>query len=353
MINRIYKYYSDFEGLRISGFKNLILQTVSSVSLLLKIFIILLPFYSCGGEFETLFDDTVHFPEFIYWTEGSGTINRVNIDTLEKSLIYNTGTTPLDIDVYDDKVYWAEYTGGEYRIGRVSIDGTGDEIIYTPDSLSRYGPASIAIDRSEGLIFFNERRSPSAGAAESAWKWNMRRSAISASLVPVDWIEEITIDYIYSIHINPGNSNIYFTANSYYDSVHSSGSGNTGSAFTGSLLSAGTAVNRLASDLSGLSSPSTPVKGIAAGGSGYVYYVTNTASGKNIRRADFSFNNDIIWIDENVLDIGKIALDYGRRKIYWTSASDNKIYRADMDMPNYNVEIFVDLSGTPTGIALD
>jgi hypothetical protein len=123
--------------------------------------------------------------------------------------------------------------------------------------------------------------------------------------------------------------------------------------FSGTLSSAGTAVNRLASDLTGPSLDSTPVKGIASDGSGYVYYVTNTAAGKSIRRADLSFSNDTVWIDENVLDIGKLALDHGRRKIYWTSASDNKIYRADMDKPNSNVEIFIDLSGTPTGIALD
>ena len=165
----------------------------------------------------------------------------------------------------------------------------------------------------------------------------------------------VNYTYLYSIDVNRGNNKIYFTANHYYNNgiIPGTGSGVIGSAFTGNLSSAGPAAKRL-TDLTGPSSPSSPVKGISVNGSkGHVYYVTNTSAGRRIRRADLSFNNDIVWIDEYVADIGKIALDYGRRKIYWTSTFDNKIYRADMDMPNSNVEPFVDLYGTPTGITLD
>ena len=322
---------------------------------MLKIVIISLPIYSCGGEFETLFNDSVHVPEFIFWTEASGTINRVNINTLEKSSVFNTGNIPLDIDVYEDKVYWAEFTGSDYRIGRVSFDGTENEIIYSVSSTTKFGPSAISIDRSNAAIFFNQCDKGATPANESSWNRYIRRSVLSSSLFPADWISGIESDYtyIYSIVINPGSSNIYFTANRYYDNGIFRGSGNTGSVFSGLLTSAGTALNRLVSDLVGPSSPSTPVKGIAAGRGDYIYYATNNAAGKNIRRTDISFNNDTVWIDENVLDIGKITLDHGRRKIYWTSSSDNKIYRADMDKPNSNVEIFIDLSGTPTGIALD
>ena len=81
MNNMINKYFRDSRSRGIAGVKNSILLAGYFLFLLLKILIMSFTFYSCGGEFETLFDDSAHTPEFIYWAESSGKICRVNIDT--------------------------------------------------------------------------------------------------------------------------------------------------------------------------------------------------------------------------------------------------------------------------------
>ena len=71
-------------------------------------------------------------------------------------------------------------------------------------------------------------------------------------------------------------------------------------------------------------------------------------------RANLSLSSFTPWITAGSYNIEKIALDLKHRKIYWTSnySSQYKIYRADLDISNSNVEVFLTLTNPPTGIAI-
>jgi len=58
------------------------------------------------------------------------------------------------------------------------------------------------------------------------------------------------------------------------------------------------------------------------------------------------------WIPAQANGIRKIALDLTARKIYWTTDTGNYIYRADLDSPNSNIELFLSLDSKPNGIAI-
>jgi len=319
----------------------------------------------CGSEFETLFDkpviNTADNPgtgtgtTVLYWTENNGTINRINIDGTGRKTIITSSYIPRDIaiDTSAGRIFWAEFTGSEYQIRRVGFDGSSPWSVYSI-SISQTldcGPVSIAIDNTGGNIFWSVYSS-------SSGKNNIWFSAINTdTLTGTKWSNELACAYTYSICIDSIHGKFYFTDNSYYDIGATIGSGNAGDVYIGELGMA--KMEQQKTSLTGPSDPSVPFKGIAVDGNGgHVYYVNNVVHGtwpKNITRTDLSLQNDNNgnpWIYQGVADIQKLALDLTNRKIYWTSETDNKIYRADLDLADSNVEVFLNLDYTPTGIAI-
>ena len=128
-----------------------------------------------------------------------------------------------------------------------------------------------------------------------------------------------------------------------------------GSPYTGLISTVDS--DSLITSFNGPETDSVPFKGIATDGT-YVYFAANTNHGtwpKRISRAGLDLIiSDEGWLYQNITDIQKIALDLTDRKIYWTSQTDNRIYRADLDVdaPNGTAEVFITLDSTPTGIAI-
>lgn len=298
----------------------------------------------CNSDFEIL----LHEHGAIYWTEVSGTINSIKRDRSDQKTIMTLSHTPLDIEIYNDKIYWTEYTGSEYRIKKSRLDGSGEITMYNISASSSDGPTSIAIDRREGTIFWNEYNL-SSGHNDI---WNSVMSSDIQS--PVKWINYINNPnnhkYTYAICIDSINRKIYFTANSCYDNGITLGSGTYGGIFIYELDT----YNVYIFDISDNGPATVPFRDIAVDGEeGYVYYGINTNTlPLCIRRRDLSLNNPVTWIPAAGFDIHHIALDLKHRKIYWTSETDNSIYRADLDVQNSDVEKFLQLDSKPTAITI-
>jgi len=345
MINRIYNYYRDIISRGIGGVKNIILLVIYFLSLLLKIFIVSLPLYSCGGEFETLFDG----PSLIYWSEENGSVNRIYSDGTGRKRIISSDHISLDIAVERSGRYIfraVEDSSGNYHIRRTGTEGSGNIFVYSPNT--DFGPSALSFDKSGRELFWNEYRDV-PGLLNNVWKSDSDLILLSE----LRWASDVVYNHIYSICVDTINRKIYFSSNSYYDIGTPSGSGNSGSLFMREL---DLNTNSNLADLSG-SGPggdSIPFKGIAVDGrGGYVYYVKHTSGSPAIMRSDLNLANSEEWIAADGFDISKIALDLNSRKIYWISASDKRIYRGDMDYPDSGVEVFLNTVGIPTGIALD
>jgi hypothetical protein len=298
----------------------------------------------CGSEFEILLDKN-GIPPVIYWSELSGTINSINPDRSMEKTIITTSDTPLDVDVdtSNNKIYWAEFTGSVYRIKSAGIDGSGETVIYTS---TETGPTSIAIDRSNSKIFWNEYNT--TNSHNNIYNSSISSGSLSSNL----FINNIGVDYTYSICIDSRYRKIYFSANSYYDNGTTLGSNNTGGRYKYELDIVNTSLQNVSGV--GASTPSVPFKGFAVDeDEGYVYYSLHSNDVPLcVRKRDLMLNNPETWIPASGFDIQKIALDLKHRKIYWTSESDNRIYRADLDLQNSNVEVFLDLASKPTGISI-
>ncbi len=298
----------------------------------------------CGSEFEILFDKE---SPVIYWSEISGTINSINSDRSGRRTIFTTSNTPLDVDIdtNGNRIYWVESENPtEYHIKRVGFDGSGVTVVHTYSTGSNgSGPTSIAIDNSNGTIFWNQY-----GSANDLWK-----SVISAgTLSPVKWINTVSNHYTYSICVDTINRKMYFTSNEYYNIGTPLGSSNKGNPSIGELDISDIFEEK--PEYPGPSSPWVPYKGITVDGNGgYVYYSLNTFdTPRCVRRRNLALNNPVTWIPASGFGIQKIALDLVNRKIYWTSESPYRIYRADLDSQNSNVEVFLQLDSKPTGIAI-
>lgn len=316
---------------------------------------ITIAFTGCGSEFETLLDGktatrnyTFSWDEFsgIYWSEADGTIHRINFNGTGEEILRVSSNIPLDIaiDTNNSRIFWTEYTGSMYRICRGGFNEDDTVVVYT--STVNFGPSSIAIDNTAGLIYWNEF--DSASGHNDIWRSNMSPD----SLARIKWMNDFAHDYIYSITIDTYNSRIYFTDASYYDIYITAGNGNAGSAYSGDINDDDSDSQQYS--VTGPGSNSIPLKGIAVDGpGGFIYYVTNTNDGKSIARSAIpSISYQPPWIDEGITDIQKIALDTTRRKIYWTSQTDKRIYRADLDTANSNIELFLSLDSMPTGICI-
>ena len=308
----------------------------------------------CGSEFETLLDSRdERLPAGVYWVESEGTVNYINFDRTGRKTIYTSlNPTPfyVDIDVYGNKVYWTAVSGTSYQIKTVKLDGTSKEDLYSYPVSSGFGPLSIAIDEVNSSILWSYYQN--ASLHHDIWKAEI----FSEPWVPVKWVPTINHYCMYSICVDSINRKIYYTSNTYYEiAAFDRGSGNSGSVYIGPLDAAASNYEQKISDV-GPAGNSTPFKGIAVDGAGgYVYYVfINASSAINIMRANLSLSSFVSWITAGSYNIEKIALDLKHRKIYWTSnyLSQYRIYRADLDVSNSNVEIFLTLDNPPTGIAI-
>ena len=282
----------------------------------------------------------------IYWTETGGAIKNIHDDaTGEVTLLTVTGI-PLDIalDVSGEKMYWTEYSGTSFQIKRAEIDGSNSEGFSSAYSSSTYfGPTSIAIDSGTSKIYWTQ--------------FEYSNTILYSSLTT--FVEHtvksgISPNYTHSICLDTVSKNIYLTTDSYWNLSFTAGSGQSGVACyydqTGSLFYS--PIN-----LNGLSSTSMALRGIAADGTGgHVYYVGNNGTYLCILRStDMTINpgTPAVWINsEGSFGIQQIALDLTNRKIYWLSDTNYRIYRADLDTANSNIEIFLQLSSKPAGIAI-
>ena len=87
----------------------------------------------------------------LYWTEFSGRIRRVNLDSTGLGALVPDIGSPYGIVVADHKVYWAEevdeYSG---KIQRANLNGTKVETLATVQGL----PTGISIDTAAGKIYW-------------------------------------------------------------------------------------------------------------------------------------------------------------------------------------------------------
>lgn len=302
--------------------------------------------FNCGSGFEILLDEE---PDSLFWTETGGQIKRIYIDGTGEKAVLTASNTPLDIALYlpGRQVYWTEYSAADsqFQIRRTGIDGSGNELFYYESSAGfNHGPSAIAIDPENTVIYWNYYKIP-------ALINDIYRSALG-TLNAVKWENSLSKSYTYSICLDTINRKIYFTANSYWDilSGFTFGLGNTGAASYGALDVSNSYYDQISR--TGPASPSVPLRGMAVDGvKGYVYFVSNT-SNPEIIRSDLILQNPIVWIDSGSFGIQKLALDLNNRKIYWTSDTDNGIYRADLDTQNSGIEKFLQLASKPTGVAI-
>lgn len=291
----------------------------------------------------------VGMPGEIYWTGTDCTINCVNRDGTGNQALLTVPGIPLDIELYipGEQIYWTEYTGSEYQIRRADLDAGNAATFSTAglyNSASHHGPATIAIDPANGYIYFSVYKT--SALVNDIW-----RSALD-TFSAVKW-KTPNRPYTYGLCLDTIRANMYFTVNNYWDVISpAAGSGNNGDACYGNYASAGSGFSTPVSGTGSLPD-STPMRDIASdNANGRIFYVTNDASGRRIIRARYDFQEITEWIPSGSYGIQKIALDLADRKIYWTSAIDSSIYRADLDTPNSNIETFLTMDSMPTGIAI-
>lgn len=285
----------------------------------------------------------------ILWTETDKTINCTNRDRTGSRTLLTVAGTPLDIDLYmpDESIYWTEYTGSgtTCQIRMADIDGSSENLFHGPSGLS-FGPSAIAIDYGTGIIYWNEYNT----STTQNDIWRSPLSAFSA----VQWVKTLSYNYSHSICLDTANSRIYGSVNSYWEIYGGSGSGNNGVIFDGDL---GTGSFSQPVSGTGPSGNSSALRGIAADSTGpvdYIFFVNiDTSGNQTIRRAlSGNLNTNTEFIAAQANGIQKIALDLTGRKIYWTTASGNYIYRADLDTSNSNIELFLSLDSKPNGIVI-
>jgi len=289
----------------------------------------------------------------IFWSELSGGINKTDTENTEEATVVTAGGTPLDIDLdyAGGMLYWTEDAGSSHEINRADLEGNGEENLYSAPS-PFFGPTEIAVDPDSGLIYWHKFQTVSGTSIIC--------SADVSELTDVNCSNDLAYDYTSGIALHPESSELYFSANTTYWDIAvnaASGSGSTGVLYrTSSNIPDLTAYIGLY-PATGPEDPSVPLRGIIVdhqSSTGYLFFVidSNTESDTQIIRSDFDFTSQTVWVTADSFEIQKIALDRAERKIYWTSPSDNGIYRADADTAATGIELFVQGDSAPTGIAV-
>lgn len=341
----IFKRHIDNKTSEPAGVRGVLLNSAAALFILLCSALCA----SCGNEFSILLDDPgdntfTGIEKMVFWAEEDGTINYVYKDGTGSSTILTTTGIPLDIELYvpGNRIFWTEYMSSSmYLIKNADFSGSDVSLFISYPTTAFHGPTEIAVTNT-GVIYWNTRNKNSS-ANEIMYSDTGTFSAYKLDC-------PANTDYTYSITIDIVNGNFYFTRNTYWDLNTPEGSGNTGNTSYGSLAGV------YSTPINGTGPPgdSTPLRGIAVDpGSGYIFYATYESDGIcRITRADLDFQDQNTWITSTGFDIEKIALDTYGRKIYWTSASDNSIWRADMDTQESGIERFMLLDSRPTGIAI-
>lgn len=301
----------------------------------------------CGSEFEVLLDDGDM--AYVYWAESGSGIKRITTggDDLETVVSIPSPRVPLDMALYmpGKTVYWAEYSGSVFRIMRSGLDGSGEDLFYAYSSSPDHGPSAVAIDPGAGMIYWNQYQN--ASGHHDIW-----RSVLEVA-TPVKWLNAISNPYLYAyaLALDTDNHSLYLSTASYWNISGSIGGGNNGAVCRGDTGIADTETVQISD--TGWTVPSTPFMGIAVDpGGAHVYYADATEASNRIIRADLDVQNPTVWIEADGFGIAKIALDKRGGRIYWTSPVDTSIYRADIVVPESNVEKFLQLDGMPTDIAI-
>ncbi|MBN2039317.1 MAG: Ig-like domain-containing protein [Spirochaetes bacterium] len=296
-----------------------------------------------GGYTDTC---NITVANIIFWTESDGTINRIYTDQTGETSILTVSGTPLDIalDTSGREIYWTEHSGSSYQIRKADIDGSNEDNFSIAYSGSTYfGPTAIAIDSAANNIYWN--RSHKTSGNEYIYF-----SALNSFSVN-QWSANVPFSYVYSICIDAAYGRLYFNTNTYWDIGSTLGSGWSGAACYSSDIDS---VNSYSTEINETSSSQSSVRlrGVASDGN-YVYYVYNNSTGLRIVRARYDFQEKTDpWITASGFGIQKIALDPDAGKIYWTSETNNRIYRADLGTANSGIEVFHTTGSTPTGIAI-
>lgn len=285
----------------------------------------------------------------IYWSELTGGIKAIYSNKTGENTVLTATGDPLDIALYEpgSQIYWAEDTGTDFRIRYANLDGTGETSFLSSYSASIYhGPTEIEIDQVDGYIYWNAYQFFSS-THNDIW-----RSSLVSPLAQ-KWENELPYNYTFSIALDTVNRMIYFNANDYWDIGNPAGSGKNGEMHSGPLDTPDAHSYKLWG--TGIDPSSVSLRGTAVDtAGGHVYYVNRAWDTLTIRRRNLSLSDlsETMWITAAGFDIQKLALDLEERKIYWTSRSPNRIYRADLDQAETGIEVFRELSVVPTGIAI-
>lgn len=282
----------------------------------------------------------------ILWTETDQTINCVNKDRTGSQALLTVSGIPLDIEVYSpgNQIYWTEYYDAKYQIKKADSDGTDVEIFAGYPATAFHGPTTLAIDEANGQLYWSMHNTGSSN--------NTIFYTGLSTFTQNTWREITYSYYTYGLCLDTLNNQLYFTDNTYWDVSTPVGIGYTGIAGHGTLDDNGASFETPL-NISNSPGPSSILRDIAADGTNHrIFYVLNDAAGVSIIKARDDFQEIEEWIPAQANGIRKIALDLTARKIYWTTDTGNYIYRADLDTPNSNIELFLSLDSKPNGIAI-
>jgi hypothetical protein len=286
---------------------------------------------------------------WIYWTESTGAIKRMTSEKEGESTLVAVAGVPLDIalDSPGTMMYWTEDRGGTFQINRAALDGSGGETFGSYSSSAYHGPTEIAVDAANDQIYWNKYLITSAR--------NTICTCSTGSFSGDTCSNQLAYPYTFGIALDPGNERIYFTANKYWDVGTPVGSGRAGAMYRSSSTIGDITMYLDSYFTSGpVDMNSAPLRDIAVDSAGnYVYFVRYTydSTFPQIVRSGLNFGSPQPLVTASGFEIQKLALVVSGGKIYWTSPSDSRIYRADID-DGSGIEVFAELTETPTGIAV-
>jgi len=289
---------------------------------------------------------------WIYWTESTGTIKRMTSTQEGESTLVTVAGVPLDIalDSPGNMMYWTEETedtGGAFEINRSALDGAGETVFGSYPSDAYHGPVEIAVVQDNDMIYWSRY--------QTGPLINRICASPVSSFINDNCSNALAYPYTFSIALDPDNARIYFSVNKYWDVGTPVGDGRDGGMYRSSSTIGDITAYLSSYFTSGpVDMDSAPLRDIAvdsAGGYAYFVLYTDEATGQQIMRSGLDFGSPQPLVTASGFGIQKLALDISGGKIYWTSPSDNSIYRADIDDGN-EVEVFAALTGAPTGIAI-
>ncbi len=98
--------------------------------------------------------DIDYYNSKIYWTNGYGNINRVNLDgtNIEELIAGAYHPRGIAVDALEGKMFWTDYDNHNYRIMWANLDGTNIETLF--ESYDWLG--DIALDTFTGKMYWND-----------------------------------------------------------------------------------------------------------------------------------------------------------------------------------------------------